>query len=265
MKEKLKNFKWGYAIIAFILLLIGVFLIVFTETLKVVAITIGVILSVAAIVMSILTLAKKERGVKFGFKIAFEVMVLIAGLVSAIFYGFTINVMISVFSLLLIIDASFKLHTTAMCKRYSLPLWWVLLSIAVLTIIGGYFFIRSDFTFTEGGEITAQMKLLSILLGICFILDAASNILTPFFVSAYEKALKVDVLSELQREKMHELDDVKTVKEEEKKEEKTADGEKAPEEKKPEEKPEEKEEKNIPEKKEPTAEENKENPPEENK
>ena len=80
-------------------------------------------------------------------------------------------------------DASFKIRTTAMAKRYSLPLWWIILSLAALTIIGGFILLKHT---------PEQVNVASIMLGIVFIVDSVSNFLSAFYVAAYEKREKAE-------------------------------------------------------------------------
>ena len=118
-----KERKFGYILIGLLLVLIGGCFVSFGNSLKALAISIGVILSVTAIVYGTLTIAKKGRGARFAFRIIFSIICLIAGITTAIFNDATVSVMVTVFSLLLIVDGSFKLNTAAMSKRYSVGGW----------------------------------------------------------------------------------------------------------------------------------------------
>lgn len=178
MLEKIKNFKWGYAVLFLVLVGIGICLISLRQTLTALAITIGVLLSLVGVTLMIIELARKERSFAFGARILFYVACIVCGVVTAIFRDGAVDVMISIFSLLLIIDASFKLHTTAMSKRYSVPLWWIILAFAVLTVIGGFFALKYP---------PEKLEATSVLLGIVFILDGVSNLLSAFYIAAYER------------------------------------------------------------------------------
>jgi uncharacterized membrane protein HdeD (DUF308 family) len=151
------------------------------------AIAIGCILAIVGIVYGALTISKKERDLIFALRIFFSAICIIAGVVTAAFNDGAVEIIVAISSLLLIIDASFKLHTTAMSKRYSLPLWWIILSISVLVIIGAFILIKYT---------PKKIETTSILLGIIFIADAISNLLSAFFISAYENRLHDDILSD---------------------------------------------------------------------
>ena len=60
MLEKLKKFKWGYVILFLILAAVGTLCIVFPETLKIVCIASGIILSLYAAILFTITLARRE-------------------------------------------------------------------------------------------------------------------------------------------------------------------------------------------------------------
>ena len=178
MLDKLKKFMWGYPILAIILAAAGVCLISLTDSLKYLAITIGAILTAVGIVFAIIVIASKNRDVSFAFKVIFGSICIICGIITMIFNERSVEILISVFSLLLIVDASFKLQTSAMSMRYGVVLWWVILTLSVLTIIGAYRLIQFPF---------AEQESSSIWLGVVFIIDAISNLLSAFYVSAYEK------------------------------------------------------------------------------
>ncbi|MBQ8689010.1 MAG: DUF308 domain-containing protein [Clostridia bacterium] len=187
MLKKLKSFKWGYMVITLGLIAVGVCLIAMSNALVALAITIGCLLAVSGIIFGIVTLADKNRGFAFGFKIFFAAIALIGGVVTAIFNEGTVEILVSIFSLLLIVDASFKLNTTVMSKRYSLPLWWVILAISVTVIASGFFMIKYP---------PENVTTTSILLGIIFIIDAVSNFLSAFFLTEVEKCRKRDFIAE---------------------------------------------------------------------
>ncbi len=184
MLEKLKSFKWGYIIIAFVLAAIGVCFISFTDALKALAITIGVMLCVFAVFFAILAIADKNRGVGFAFKIFFAVMSLIAGLVTAIFNTNTIEIIVAVFALVLIIDSSFKLHTSAMSKRYKVVGWWFITSIAAISISLCFVLLK----FTPENQIAC-----SVILGITMLLNSANNILTSIYSTIFERHMEEDI------------------------------------------------------------------------
>lgn len=191
MLEKLKSFKWGYILIAIALAALGVCFITFHEALKVLAITIGVILCVFSLVFAVLTIADKRRGFAFGFRIFFCVICLVGGIVTAVFNEGTVDIMISVFSLLIIVDAAFKLHTSAMSRRYYVFGWWLIMILAALGIVGGFLLIK----FTPEQTATA-----SVLIGALFVVGAICNLLSSFYISSFEHRLADELRMEFAAE-----------------------------------------------------------------
>ena len=186
MLEKLKKFKWGYVILFLILAAVGTLCIVFPETLKIVCIASGIILSLYAAILFTITLARRERQAGFAFKIVIAAIALASGRTTAILNQQAVGVLTSLLGLYMIIDGSFKLQTTIMSKRYKVAAWWIMLSLAILIILGG--FISIKWTPTEDNAAWT-----SRLLGVTLIIDGIANLLTAFFSSAYEKKLVQEI------------------------------------------------------------------------
>ena len=183
MLDKLKNIKWGYILVGILLLAIGICFILFNNSLTALTVIIGVILGIFGIVLSVITISEKERGFYFFTKIIFSVICIAAGIITAIFNQSSAAYLVSVFCLFLIIDASFKLNTAAMSKRFSVGGWWVMMIVSVL-VIGSSFFLLS---FTPQSIETS-----SIILGIIFIVDAVTNLFSTYWVAVYEERQKAE-------------------------------------------------------------------------
>ena len=123
MKEKLKNFAWGYVILFAILVAIGALCICFHNTLPYVAFGIGAIIALFGVIYGVLALASKDRGAKFAFKITVAVCSIVAGVVTMIFSKDAVDILTALMGLFLIIDGSFKLQSAAISKRYKSVGW----------------------------------------------------------------------------------------------------------------------------------------------
>ena len=192
MKEKLKNFRWGYVILFAILVAIGVLSFIFHDMLVYIVLSMGIIMTLFGIGYGIYTLARKDRGPRFAFGIVITVCSIVAGVLTMIFCKSGIEVLTSILGLFFIIDGSFKLQTTAMSKRYRSAIWWVLLVPAVITIIGGFLTIKYS---PEGNG--DNFTLIAVLLGITSIIDGISNLLSAFFTERNDKAEVKKLLDEL--------------------------------------------------------------------
>ena len=202
MLKKLKEFKWGYVILFLILSCIGVLCIVFPDALRIVCIVSGAILSLYAAVLFTVTLVKRERSVAFAIKITVSAIALAAGLVTAILNRQSVGVLTSLLGLYMVIDGSFKLQTTILSKRYRVAAWWIMLSLSILIIGGG--FVSIKWAPTED-----NMAWSSGILGATLIVDGIANLLTAFFTTAYEKRMVEDIKSEL-REAENETSDTQS-------------------------------------------------------
>lgn len=191
MLKKLKNIKWGYPVISILLSVIGVCFIAFNNSLTVLAISVGVILAAFGAVFGVITISGRRRSFYFAVKIVFAVMCLAAGITTAVFRENSTEVLISLFSLLLIVDGSFKLNTSAASKRYSVSGWWIMMIISV-AIIG------SAFALVE--RTPAKESLTTTLLGIIIIADAVANLLSVFWAMKNESAAKAEIYYDVSQE-----------------------------------------------------------------
>ena len=190
MLERLKKFKWGYVIIFLILAAIGTLCIVFPETLKIVCIVSGIILSLYAVVLFILTLVRRERQAGFAAKVIIAAIAFAAGIVMSIFNQKAVGVLTSLLGLYMVMDGSFKLQTTVMSKRYRVAAWWIMMVLAITVIAGG--FVSLKWTPTEDNAAWT-----SRILGVTLIVDGIANLLTAFFTVAYEKKLVNEIKDSL--------------------------------------------------------------------
>lgn len=190
--EKIKNFKWGYISIALITAIISICFFVFNnDSLNALAITIGIVIILMAIILAFLTLASKARGFLFGVKIALSVAMLVTGVVAIVARDTTVNVMVGIFGLMMIIDGSLKFNTAAMSKRYKLWCWIVMLVLSVLLIGGGYFTVRL---------LTIENDATVYVLGALFMLDAIANFFSAFYLSAGEKRVESEIREKILKE-----------------------------------------------------------------
>ena len=185
------SIKWGYIFIGLLLLGVGICFICFNNALTTLAITIGIILAAFGVVMGALTIADKNRGFYFAVKITFSIICLISGIVTAIFNAETVDVLTSIFCMLLIVDGSFKLNTAVMSKRYSVSGWWIMLTFSVLIIISAFALAR----YTPQEASTS-----AIILGIIIILDAIANVFSTVWVAKYESAEKAEMYYEIHKD-----------------------------------------------------------------
>ena len=175
--EKMKAVHWGYLLFALTLVVLGFCFIAFETALNYLAITIGVLVCIAAILQFVFAMAATNRQLKFYIRVSVSVLTLSAGVVTFVAQESAIAVLTTLFGLLLIIDGAFKLQTTIQSKRYHVTGWWILLGIAVSTILGGFFLTKFA---------PESQSLLALLLGLVLIVDGVGNLFSLYYVTTYE-------------------------------------------------------------------------------
>ncbi len=195
MLEKIKKFSWGYVLIGVLLLAVGICFISMQDAFTALAIAMGIILAVVGIGFLVNAFVCKGRGVVFGLKIAFAVIAIVCGIVTALTRDSAILVIANIFFLLLIIDGAFKLQLAIMSKRYSFFGWWIILSVSVTVIICSFLLCK----FTPENPAT-----LTVLSGILFAVDGINNLLASFWSSALTR--RIDEGDEAIKEKSAEDD-----------------------------------------------------------
>ncbi len=191
MLKKLKSIKWGYILIGLTLIAIGVLFIAFSNALDYLAIAIGIVQLVFGIIYVALAISRTDRGVSFYFNIVFAATAIISGATTLIARANSIDIIASLISLLLILDAGFKFHTAAMSKRYNKFGWWFILALSALTAAGGYWMLK----FTP-----SDILGISILLGITLAIDGVSNIFSAFYLASCEKSEEARIYLKAQEE-----------------------------------------------------------------
>lgn len=177
-KSKSKISVWGYILLFLVLGALGIAFLTL-KVLEALAITIGVLLAVFGVVFAIITVASKNRGAGFVVKIIFAAICITCGIVTALLKEDAVKILFFIFCLLLTVDGAFKLNTSAMSKRYSVGGWWVMMIVALAVTVSA--FILPSLRFEDQSTST-------LLLGIIFIVDAAANLMSAFWVSKYTAA-----------------------------------------------------------------------------
>ena len=182
---------YGYLIIALMMALVGICLISFTQSIKVLTIVLGALLTVYGIIIGILGIAMKSRNFAFVLKIVIAVSALICGIITMIFNEKSASIITSVFLLLLIIDGSFKLGTSINAKRYDVKSWWFMLIFALPVIISSYILLDL---------VELKIETQSLLIGIIIIIDAIANAFSAFYVRQCEKKMQAKIFYDMHKE-----------------------------------------------------------------
>lgn len=193
MLDKIRSFKWGYLLLFILLAAAGICFLAFNNTLSVIAIVLGVLLSLYGIVILTLTLANRSRSASFAFRIVISTAAIICGITTAVLREGAMEIIASLICLFIIIDGSFKLQTTSLSKRYNMVSWWLMLIPSILCIAGGFISLRLTPRIADESGVV----FVSVLIGITLIIDAISNILSAFYITGYERNMKDEIEAEI--------------------------------------------------------------------
>ncbi len=217
---KLGSYSWGLLLFAILFIVSGICLISFSEeALPKIIIAISVFTIAFSIVYAVLALADKKRDVKFFFRLLGAICALFCGIFLLVKRNDgAIELLTTFVGLMVIIDGSFKLHTTILSKRYKMAAWWIMLVLSISCIGGGLFLIK--------WPPIDKVKVCSVIMGLIMIVDGVQNLISTFFNPEVDKRMRNEIMSEEQAvepaEIVNETNEVVHATEEEKKSRKKA-------------------------------------------
>ena len=191
MFKKLKTLGWGYVFLGLLLFSIGVCFIIFADSLKILAISIGAILTLFGLVFGFVAISEKARNFRFAMKIALSVICISCGIITMIFSGGAISVLVAIFCLLLIVDGSFKLSAAAEARRYSLKDAWIMMAVSSVVIISA---------FITAMRLSPTSASSSYILGAIVIVDAVANLISSVSAPRRERARDEEIYLKLKEE-----------------------------------------------------------------
>ena len=176
-----KRFKWGYLILSILLCAVGLCFIIYpTQSLNTTSFIIGGVALAAGVVQIVKILADRRRGFGFAISIIVTIATIICATVAFLFPIAVIKVYPMIIGLMIIIDGSFKLQTVINAKRYSMKMWWFLLILCSLAIIGGFLLIRLQYS-------EENAKIYTAILGISIFISGLQNFFSLFYLGRITK------------------------------------------------------------------------------
>lgn len=173
--EKIKNFRWGYLLLSFVLCAIGICFVVYpTQSMTTTSYIIGAVALIASVVQLVNILANRKRGFGFAVAIIVDASTFICAAIAFMFPNATIQFYPVIIGLMIIMDGSFKLQTVINAKKYNLKMWWFLLIFACMAILGGFFLIRMHYS-------EENMILYLIVLGASIFICGLQNLFSLFY------------------------------------------------------------------------------------
>ncbi len=192
MKRRIAALPWGYLIFAGLLSLAGVLLCAFPEESLANAIrVIGILTLLFFIVRLVLILGERERSVRFAFRVIGTLFALFCGGYMLIASEATLLYLFTILGLYLIMAGSFQLQTAITLRRYRIAAVWVMLSLAILSVAGGFLLLRFQ---------PESLRASAILLGASLLVNAAANLLSLFVVPYIDSRRRSDAIDEYKEE-----------------------------------------------------------------
>jgi len=181
-KEKVKKFRFGYLLLAIMLCACGALIIVYpNESMKTVCYIIGFVALVGGIIQVVKILADRKRGAGFAFSIITAAVTIICAIVALVFPNAVMSVYPMFIGLFIVIDGAFKLQTVINSKRYKMKMWWFLLILSCLSILGGFLCIRVRLVPEE------NFRIFSFMLGASLFICGLQNFFSLFYLGKIVK------------------------------------------------------------------------------
>ena len=142
--KQLKLAKNGYIIMSVLFMVLGACLIIWPDcSMAVFCTAVGIMLIVYGLIKILGYFSRDIYCLAFQFDLAFGILLMAVGVILIARKNFAVDVIFSVFGILILADALFKIQMSVDAKRFGLALWWQILLVALVTgVIGVLVFIR---------------------------------------------------------------------------------------------------------------------------
>jgi len=166
--KQLKLAKNGYIIMSVLFMVLGACLIIWPDcSMAVFCTAVGIMLIVYGLIKILGYFSRDIYCLAFQFDLAFGILLMAVGVILIARKNFAVDLIFSVFGILILADALFKIQMSVDAKRFGLALWWQILLIALVTgVIGVLVFIRPF-------EAAAMMM---VLVGFSILLEGILNL-----------------------------------------------------------------------------------------
>ena len=142
--KQLKLAKNGYIIMSVLFMVLGACLIIWPDcSMAVFCTAVGIMLIVYGLIKILGYFSRDIYCLAFQFDLAFGILLMAVGVILIARKNFAVDLIFSVFGILILADALFKIQMSVDAKRFGLALWWQILLVALVTgVIGVLVFIR---------------------------------------------------------------------------------------------------------------------------
>lgn len=178
--------KTGYIVMSIVFSVIGVLLIAMPDiSAKVIGLSVGIAMIVFGAVRLVGYFSKDLFRLAFQFDLGFGILMLALGVIVLtkpenlmLFLGVALGISV-------LIDSLFKIQIALDSKQFGIESWWLIFAMAIITGIMGLILITHS---------AVGAQLLTILLGISFIIEGVLNLCTVVNTVLIVKNQKPDVI-----------------------------------------------------------------------
>lgn len=166
----MRTAKIGYIVISVLLCLLGVLLIAFPGfSISVLGIVCGILLIVFGIIRLVGFFSKDLYRLAFQYDLAFGLMLVALGIIMLTHFDSLVNFICVILGLSFLADGLFKIQISLDSKRFGVPRWWLILALAVFTVVfGGILVFRPS----------ESSRVLTVLIGISLLFEGFLNFST---------------------------------------------------------------------------------------
>lgn len=166
--KQLKLVKNIYIVMSLLFCVLGIFLMARPKSsVKMLCVLMGIMLILYGAIKISGYFTRDVFCLAFQFDLAFGILLMAVGVILIARKNFAVDLIFSVFGILILADALFKIQMSVDAKRFGLALWWQILLIALVTgVIGVLVFIRPF-------EAAAMMM---VLVGFSILLEGILNL-----------------------------------------------------------------------------------------
>ena len=142
--KQLKLVKNIYIVMSLLFCVLGIFLMAKPKSsVKMLCVLMGIMLILYGAIKISGYFTRDAFCLAFQFDLAFGILLMAVGVILIARKNFAVDLIFSVFGILILADALFKIQMSVDAKRFGLALWWQILLIALVTgVIGVLVFIR---------------------------------------------------------------------------------------------------------------------------
>lgn len=188
----MRTAKTGYIVLSAIMCIAGILLITNPDiSITVVGITASIVMIVFGIIKVIGYFSKDLYRLAFEHDLAFGILLIVLGIIELLNPGTMITVLCTTLGIAALADGLVKVQISMRAKPFGISTWWLILTIAIITIgIGIALLVNPG----------ASSETLMILLGIVLFVEGLLNLITVLLTVKIITNQKPDVLETNYRE-----------------------------------------------------------------